>query len=145
MNKVSAESGHNSQNETISQHRDKAQSDDAIDWGQVRICHAKQPFRSEAQVLPYNAVFINSAANGRSSVLGRCLRTHLPEASARPQFTLTSTSNLLGRPPITRTCPSRFHRQGNEKKITGSIPCKLTDFKIDPPTLLTMPIKTTSQ
>lgn len=31
--------------------------------------------------------------------------------------------------------------QGSETRITGTIPAKLTDFKIDPPTLLTMPIK----
>jgi hypothetical protein len=37
--------------------------------------------------------------------------------------------------------PFQASAQGNEKKITGTIPSKLTDFKIDPPTLLTMPIK----
>jgi hypothetical protein len=31
--------------------------------------------------------------------------------------------------------------QGNEKHITGTIPTTLTDFKIDPPSLLTMPVK----
>ena len=31
--------------------------------------------------------------------------------------------------------------QNGETRITGTIPAKLTDFKIDPPTLLTMPIK----
>jgi hypothetical protein len=31
--------------------------------------------------------------------------------------------------------------QGNKTRITGTIPAKLTDFKIDPPSLLTMPIK----
>jgi hypothetical protein len=31
--------------------------------------------------------------------------------------------------------------QGSQTKLTGSIPCKLTDFKIDPPSLLTVPIK----
>ena len=31
--------------------------------------------------------------------------------------------------------------QGSETRITGTIPAKLTDFKIDPPSLLTMPIK----
>ena len=37
--------------------------------------------------------------------------------------------------------PFQVSAQGNEKKITGTIPCKPADFKIDPPTLLTMPIK----
>lgn len=31
--------------------------------------------------------------------------------------------------------------QGNEKHITGTIPTTLSDFKIDPPSLLTMPVK----
>ena len=30
---------------------------------------------------------------------------------------------------------------GSEKRITGTIPATLTDFKIDPPSLLTMPVK----
>jgi len=30
---------------------------------------------------------------------------------------------------------------GSETRITGTIPAKLTDFRIDPPSLLTMPIK----
>lgn len=31
--------------------------------------------------------------------------------------------------------------QGKEKRITGTIPATLTDFKIEPPSLLTMPVK----
>jgi hypothetical protein len=31
--------------------------------------------------------------------------------------------------------------QGSEKHIVGTIPATLTDFKIDPPSLLTMPVK----
>ena len=31
--------------------------------------------------------------------------------------------------------------EGNETRITGTIPAKLSEFKIDPPTLLTVPIK----
>jgi len=31
--------------------------------------------------------------------------------------------------------------QGNDKKIIGTIPATLVDFKIDPPSLLTMPVK----
>lgn len=31
--------------------------------------------------------------------------------------------------------------EGSEKRITGTIPAKCSDFKIDPPKLLTMPIK----
>jgi hypothetical protein len=31
--------------------------------------------------------------------------------------------------------------QGNEIHLTGTIPATLADFKIDPPTLLTLPVK----
>lgn len=31
--------------------------------------------------------------------------------------------------------------EGNQKHITGTIPATLTDFKIDPPSLLTLPVK----
>jgi hypothetical protein len=31
--------------------------------------------------------------------------------------------------------------QGTEKRISGTIPATLTDFKIDPPSLLAMPVK----
>jgi hypothetical protein len=32
-------------------------------------------------------------------------------------------------------------RQGDETRISGTIPTTLTDFKIDPPSLLTLPVK----
>lgn len=31
--------------------------------------------------------------------------------------------------------------QGNQTRISGTIPATLSDFKIDPPTLLAMPVK----
>ena len=37
--------------------------------------------------------------------------------------------------------PFEVATQGEEKKITGTIPTTLTDFKIDPPSLLTLPVK----
>ena len=33
--------------------------------------------------------------------------------------------------------------KGNETRITGSIPATLTDFKIEPPSLLSIPVKNT--
>ncbi len=33
------------------------------------------------------------------------------------------------------------HIQGNEARISGTIPATLSDFKIDPPSLLAIPIK----
>ena len=31
--------------------------------------------------------------------------------------------------------------QGNQTRISGTIPATLSDFKIDPPSLLAMPVK----
>jgi hypothetical protein len=31
--------------------------------------------------------------------------------------------------------------QGDEKRISGTIPATLSDFKIEPPSLLTLPVK----
>jgi hypothetical protein len=32
-------------------------------------------------------------------------------------------------------------KQGSQTRISGTIPATLSDFKIDPPSLLTMPVK----
>lgn len=37
--------------------------------------------------------------------------------------------------------PFQLSIQGSEAKLSGTIPAKLTDFKIDPPSLLTVPVK----
>jgi YceI-like domain len=70
------------------------------------------------------------------------VRTHLPEASAS-ETTIHADLEIefAGQTAHYKDVPFQISVQGNDKKITGTIPCKLTDFKIDPPTLLTMPIK----
>src|ERR1051326_8692580 len=37
--------------------------------------------------------------------------------------------------------PLEVKTEGNEKHISGTIPTTLADFKIEPPSLLTMPVK----
>ncbi|HKD01525.1 MAG TPA: hypothetical protein VKB77_03820 [Terriglobales bacterium] len=37
--------------------------------------------------------------------------------------------------------PFQLTKQGNKMQITGTIPAMLADFKIDPPSLLTLPVK----
>lgn len=70
------------------------------------------------------------------------VRTRFPEATAS-DTTIHADLDLefAGQTAHYKDVSFQVSVQGNEKKITGSIPCKLTDFKIDPPTLLTMPIK----
>ncbi len=70
------------------------------------------------------------------------VRTRLPEADA------TSTTihadleiQFAGQTVHYKQVPFQQVTQGNETRISGVIPATLSDFKFDPPTLLTMPIK----
>jgi len=70
------------------------------------------------------------------------VRTHLPEGSASETTIHADLEiELAGQTAHYKNVPFQISVQGKERKITGNIPCKLRDFKIDPPTLLTMPIK----
>jgi hypothetical protein len=70
------------------------------------------------------------------------VRTRLPESAVTSAaINLDLEVQFAG-----QTCEYKqisFQRvvQNGETRITGTIPAKLTDFKIDPPTLLTVPIK----
>ena len=70
------------------------------------------------------------------------VRTRLPESDAA-----TSTINadleiqFAGQTAHYKQVPFKVEKQGGETHITGTIPATLTDFKIDPPSLLTMPVK----
>jgi hypothetical protein len=70
------------------------------------------------------------------------VRTRLPESmSGASEIRLDCDVEFAGQTAHYKDVPFQVSAQGNEKNITGTIPSKLTDFKIDPPTLLTMPIK----
>jgi len=70
------------------------------------------------------------------------VRTRIPESMAgTAEISLDCDVEFAGQTAHYKEVPFQVASQGNEKKITGTIPSKLTDFKIDPPTLLTMPIK----
>ncbi len=70
------------------------------------------------------------------------VRTRLPEsASAASTLNLDLEIQFAGQTFDYKQVPFQRVVQGNETRITGTIPAKLTDFKIDPPSLLTMPIK----
>jgi hypothetical protein len=70
------------------------------------------------------------------------VRTRIPQSlETASELRLDLDIEFAGQTADYKDVPSQVSAQGNEKKISGIIPCKLTDFKIDPPTLLTMPIK----
>lgn len=73
------------------------------------------------------------------------VRTHLPETSAN-QTTIQADLEIefAGQTAHYKDIVfqvTALNGNAGERKLTGTIPATLTDFKIDPPTLLTMPIK----
>ncbi|MBV9342419.1 MAG: YceI family protein [Acidobacteria bacterium] len=70
------------------------------------------------------------------------VRTHLPESSAQ-HGTIHADLDIefAGQTAHYRGVSFQVTDQDKEKKIAGTIPAKVTDFRIDPPSLLTMPIK----
>jgi len=70
------------------------------------------------------------------------VRTRLPE-SAEQSATIQADIevNFAGQTAHYANVPFQLAKQGGEIKVTGTIPAKVSDFKIDPPALLTVPIK----
>jgi hypothetical protein len=70
------------------------------------------------------------------------VRTHLPEsASASTTLQVDMEIQFAGQTAQYKQVPFQLVTQGNEIRITGTIPATLVDFKIDPPSLLTLPVK----
>ena len=70
------------------------------------------------------------------------VRTHLPE-SASTSTTVQADLEIqfAGQTAQYKQVSFQLVTQGNPIRITGTVPATLTDFKIDPPSLLTMPVK----
>lgn len=70
------------------------------------------------------------------------VRTRVPEsASGAATFYLDLEVKFAGQTAQYKHVPFQQEVRGNSVRITGTIPAKVSDFKIDPPSLLTMPIK----
>ena len=70
------------------------------------------------------------------------VRTRLPEsASTAATIQADLEIQFAGQTAQYKQIPFQVVTQGNQIRITGTIPATLTDFKIDPPSLLTMPVK----
>jgi hypothetical protein len=70
------------------------------------------------------------------------VRTRLPE-SASTSTTIQADLEIqfAGQTAQYKQVPFQLVTQGNQIRLTGTVPATLTDFKIDPPSLLTMPVK----
>lgn len=70
------------------------------------------------------------------------VRTRLPEAAATSAIIPADLEiEFAGQTAHYKQVSFRRVTQGNEMRISGTIPTTLSDFKIDPPSLLTLPVK----
>jgi hypothetical protein len=70
------------------------------------------------------------------------VRTRSPEsASASATIYLDLEIQFAGQTALYKQVPFQRVAQGSETRITGTIPTKLADFKMDPPSFLTVPVK----
>jgi hypothetical protein len=70
------------------------------------------------------------------------VRTRLPEsASSSTTVQADLEIQFAGQTAQYKQVSFQLVTQGNQIRITGTIPATLTDFKIDPPSLLTIPVK----
>src|ERR1022692_3507829 len=70
------------------------------------------------------------------------VRTRLPEsAGASATINADLEIQFAGQTAQYKQLLFKVEKQGEETHITGTIPATLSDFKIDPPSLLTMPVK----
>lgn len=70
------------------------------------------------------------------------VRTQLPEAvSVSSTIHVDLEIQFAGQTAQFRQVPFQLATQGNQIRISGTIPATLADFKIDPPSLLTVAVK----
>ncbi|HEY6387125.1 MAG TPA: YceI family protein [Candidatus Acidoferrum sp.] len=70
------------------------------------------------------------------------VRTHLPEDASKSGGMQASLEiQFAGQSAQFKDVPFQITMQGSEAKISGTIPATLSDFKIEAPSLLTVPVK----
>jgi hypothetical protein len=70
------------------------------------------------------------------------VRTRIPEsASTSATIAVDLDIEFAGQTAHYKQVPLQLVTQGNETRISGTIPATLSDFKIEPPSLLTIPVK----
>ncbi len=70
------------------------------------------------------------------------VRTEIPQSELNSSTVHADLEiQFAGQTAHYQDVPFQLSKQGGETRITGTIPAKCSDFKIDPPKLLTVPIK----
>jgi hypothetical protein len=112
------------------------------------VCHAGQcDFLMGVSVLSFDSKDSNRDLHMLQVVRGGqfpliTVRTHLSEdAAASATIHADLEVQFAGQTVEYKQVPFQQTTQGNQTRISGSIPATLSDFKIDPPSLLTLPVK----
>jgi hypothetical protein len=70
------------------------------------------------------------------------VRTRLPEDAGSSATVLADLEiQFAGQTAQYKQVPLQLAKEGDTFRITGTVPATLSDFKIDPPSLLTLPVK----
>ena len=112
------------------------------------ICHAGQcQFLIAVPVNTFNSGDSNRDLHMIQAVRGAqypmvMVRTQLPESEIRPgNIRADLQVQFAGQTANYKQVPLQLLIEGKDIRLTGTIPATLTDFKIPPPSLLTIPIK----
>jgi hypothetical protein len=112
------------------------------------VCHAGQcDFLIAAPVKSFDSGDSNRDLHMLQATRGAqfpivTVRTRLPEtASASATVHADLEVQFAGQTAQYKQVPFELATQGNQIRISGTIPATLSDFKIDPPSLLAVPVK----
>jgi len=112
------------------------------------VCHAGQcDFLIAVAVKSFDSGDSNRDLHMLQVTLGAqfpmvTVRTRLPEAASTSAAIHADLEiQFASQTAQYKQVPFQLVTQGNETRISGTIPISLSDFKIEPPTLLTMPVK----
>jgi hypothetical protein len=112
------------------------------------VCHAGQcDFLIAVPVLSFDSKDSNRDLHMLQVVRGGqfpmvTVRTRLSEdVSGSAMIHADLEVEFAGQTAEYKQVPFQLTTEGNEKRISGTIPATLSDFKIDPPSLLTLSVK----
>lgn len=112
------------------------------------VCHAGQcDFLIAAPVKSFDSGDSNRDLHMLQATRGAqfpmvIVRTRLPEeASGSANIHADLEIQFAGQTAEYRQVPFQLVRQGKDIRVSGTIPATLTDFKIDPPSLLSIAVK----
>ncbi|HEY6346133.1 MAG TPA: YceI family protein [Bryobacteraceae bacterium] len=111
------------------------------------VCHAGQcDFLIAVPVKSFNSGDSNRDLHMLQATRGGefpivTVRTRLPESSSSATIHADLEVQFAGQTARYKQVPLELATQGNQIRVTGTIPATLSDFKIDPPSLLAIPVK----